>query len=143
MTKKNINIVIDLDEVLQRIYAESARRALAAPEVYVLTDNNENLLEQYIHSAMHDVKTRMAGYITLFSYNPNSTERNIVLQLKLEHPAGSSLDTAMHDALVELLANYALLRFYGERDTYYGTAWRKYRAQLMLVLARDQAAIAQ
>ena len=143
MTKKNINIAVDLDEVLQHIYVESARRGLAAPEVYVLTPDNERLLAQYIKSGLHDLTARMAGYVHLCSFNPNADERNIVVQLTLEHAASAAIDRPMHDAMVELLANYALLRFYGERDTYYGTAWRKYRAQLLLVLARDQAAIAQ
>jgi hypothetical protein len=143
MTKKNINIAVDLNDVMQRIFAESARRALATPEVYVLTPDNSRLLAQYVESGLNDVKIRMAGYVTLCSFNPNIDERNIVLQLTLQHSASPQLDTVMHDALVELLANYALLRFYGEHDTYYGTAWRKYRAQLLLVLARDQVAIAQ
>ena len=143
MTKKNININADLDDVLDRVFAESARRAIAAPEVYRLTADNSRLLTQYVESALHDLRTRMGGYVTLWSFNPNSETRNVVIQLKLVHPASAGLDDIMRDALVELLANYALMRFYGDEGTYYGTAWRKYRAQLMLVLARDQAALAQ
>ena len=143
MKKRNINIVVNLDDVLQCVYAESSRRGLAAPEVYVLTEDNARLLVQYIETGLKDVRTRMAGYVNLCSFNPNVDERNIVLQLMLEHPASASIDDVMSNTLVQLLANYALLRFYGERDTYYGVAWRKYRAQLLLVLARDQAAIAQ
>lgn len=143
MKKKNINIVVDLDDVLQCVYAESARRGLAAPEVYVLTEDNESLLVQYVKSGLDDVRTHMAGYVRLCSFNPNVNEHNIVIQLTLENPASAAVDDAMSATLVRLLANYALLRFYGERDTYYGVAWRKLRAQLLLVLARDQAAIAQ
>ncbi|MBO4870728.1 MAG: hypothetical protein J5565_01940 [Muribaculaceae bacterium] len=143
MTKKNININADLDDVLDRVFAESARRAIAAPEVYRLTADNSRLLTQYVESALHDLRTRMGGYVTLWSFNPNSETRNVVIQLKLVHPASAGLDDIMRDALVELLAYYALMRFYGDDSTYYGTAWRKYRAQLMLVLARDQAALAQ
>ena len=143
MTKKNINITADLDDVLDRVFAESARHAIAAPEVYRLTADNSRLLIQYVESALHDLRTRMGGYVTLWSFNPNSETRNVVIQLKLAHPASAGLDDIMRDALVELLAYYALMRFYGDDGTYYGTAWRKYRAQLMLVLARDQAALAQ
>ena len=143
MTKKNININADLDDVLDRVFAESARRAIAAPEVYRLTADNSRLLTQYVESALHDLRTRMGGYVTLWSFNPNSETRNVVIHLKLVHPASAGLDDIMRDALVELLAYYALMRFYGDDSTYYGTAWRKYRAQLMLVLARDQAALAQ
>lgn len=143
MTKKNINLAINLDDILQRIYTESARRALAFPDTILLTPDNDRLLAQYIEDGLNDANSRMSGYVTLCSYNPNATERNIVLQLTLRHAASIEIDKVMHDALLALLVNYALLRFYGERDTYYGTAWRKYRAQLLLVLARDQAAIAQ
>ena len=123
------------------MYAESARRAIAAPDVYVLTDDNSRLLTQYMESALRDVHTRMGGYVHLCSFNPHASERNVVLQLTLQHAVPPSVDAAMRDALVELLAYYALMRFYGDSNTYYGTAWRKYRAQLLLVLARDQAAL--
>ncbi|MBO7609085.1 MAG: hypothetical protein J6S96_02635 [Muribaculaceae bacterium] len=143
MKKKNINITINFDDVFDRVFAESARRALAASGVYVLTEDNAPLLVKYIEDGLADVRTRMDGYVTLCSFNPNVDERNIVLQLALKHAATPSLDNVMADTLTQLLANYVLLRFYGESDTCYGIAWRKYRAQLLLVLARDQAAIAQ
>lgn len=143
MKKKNINITINLEDIFQSVYIESARHAMAAPQTYILTEDNAALLTKYVEDGMTDVRTRMAGYVTLCSFNPNVDERNIVLQLKLEHDSSPNLDNAMADVLKQLLANYVLLRFYGEQDTYYGVAWRKYRAQLMLVLARDQAAIAQ
>lgn len=143
MTKKNINLAVDVAEALDRVYAESARRALAAPEVYRLTADNYRLLTQYMESGLRDLRTRMGGYVTLCSFNPHAESRNVVLQLTLQHAAPPQLDELMHGALVELLAYYALMRFYGDRDTYYGTAWRKYRAQLLLVLARDQAALSQ
>ncbi len=38
-------ITIDLDEVLNRIYAESARHAIAEPDVLVLTADQSRLLE--------------------------------------------------------------------------------------------------
>ena len=143
MTKKNIYITVELDEALNLVYAESARRALAAPEVYRLTADNYRFLSQYMESAVRDLRTRMSGYVTLCSFNRHASERNVVLQLTLQHTVPPSVDVAMHDALVAVLAYYALMRFYGDSDTYYGTAWRKYRAQMLLVLARDQAALTQ
>ena len=135
-------ITIDLDEVLNRIYAESARHAIAEPDVLVLTSDQSRLLEQYIETAFRELHVRMGGYVVLASFNPNADSGNIVLHLALAHCQGDMVANLLHHAIVELLAYYALMRVYGDENTYYGTAWRKYRAQAMLVLARDQAGLA-
>ncbi|MBR4217558.1 MAG: hypothetical protein IKR71_00745 [Bacteroidales bacterium] len=134
-------IYIDLDEILNRIYAESARRALCAPDVPLLSADQSRLLEQYIESGFREVQVRIGGYVALASFNPNSDDNNIILHLQLRHNSGEPLSQLLHYALVELLAHYALMRFYGDEGTWYGTAWRKYRAQVLLMLARDQMAL--
>ena len=71
---------------------------------------------------------------TAWNYNPNLLQDNIMLVIK---PDGIGLDeSVLAGAVTEALAFYALLQFYGEQDTYYGTAWRKHRAHIMLLLCR-------
>ena len=136
-----VRINIDLDEILNRIYAESARRAVGETDAFVLTADQSRLLEQYISEGFNELCVRMGGYVSLSSFNPNSDDNNIILHLSLRHSEGPGLDSLLHKAITELLAHYALMRVYGDEGTWYGTAWRKYRAQALLVLARDQLAM--
>ena len=78
----------------------------------------------------------MAGYVTAWNYNPNITENNIPLELKFNN--NGPAEDILRGAIVEALAFYALLQFYGEQDTYYGTAWRKHRAHVVLLLCRAE-----
>ena len=39
--------------------------------------------------------------------------------------------------VTQYIANFALMRLYGEQASYYRIACRKYRAQMLLVFARD------
>ncbi|MBQ7689589.1 MAG: hypothetical protein IJT30_00105 [Muribaculaceae bacterium] len=135
-------IIIDLDEILERVYAESARRAIGEPGVAVFTADQARLLEQHIESGFGELRVRLGGYVTLASFNPNADTNHIVLHLALRHTAGNGIEPTLHHAIVELLAHYTLMRLYGDANTWYGTAWRKYRAQVLLILARDQLALA-
>ena len=135
-----VRIIIDLDEVLNRIFSESARRAVGEPDAFVLTTDQSRLLEQYIAAGFNELCVRMGSYVALSSFNPNCDDGNIVLHISLRYIDGRGIDTLLHMAIVELLAHYALMRVYGDEGTWYGTAWRKYRAQALLVLARDQLA---
>ena len=126
---------INLDAVLERIYAESAWRAAHRDDVYTLTPDNERMLSIKVGQALNELLARMSGYVTEWNYNPNLLEDNIWLTLQLD---GSVDDATLKGAITEALAYNALLQFYGEQDTYYGTAWRKHRAQVMLLLFNAQ-----
>lgn len=122
---------INLDAVLDRIYAESAWRAAHRDDVYTLTPDNERMLSLKVGQGLNELLARMAGYVTEWNYNPNLLEENIWLTLQLDGPVD---EATLKGAITEALAFNVLLQFYGEQDTYYGTAWRKHRAHVMLLL---------
>lgn len=126
---------INLDAVLERIYAESAWRAAHRDDVYTLTPDNERMLSIKVGQALNELLARMSGYVTEWNYNPNLLVDNIWLTLQLEGPVD---EATLKGAITEALAYNALLQFYGEQDTYYGTAWRKHRAHVMLLLFNAQ-----
>ena len=129
-----MTLKINLDAVLDRIYAESAWRAAHRNDVYTLTPDNERMLSIKVGQGLNELLARMAGYVTAWNYNPNLLQDNILLNLKLD---GDGLDEdILQGDITEALAFYALLQFYGEQDTFYGTAWRKHRAHIMLLLCR-------
>lgn len=132
-----ITIQINLDEVLDRIYAESAWRAAHRNDVYTLTPDNERMLSIKVGQGLSELLARLAGYVTAWNYNPNTLENNISVTLTVDD--GTPEADTLHATVVEALAFYALLQFYGEQDTYYGTAWRKHRAHAVLLLCRPQA----
>ena len=129
-----MTLKINLDAVLDRVYAESAWRAAHRDDVYTLTPDNERMLSLKVGQGLNELLARMAGFVTAWNYNPNLLQDNIMLVIK---PDGIGLDeSVLAGAVTEALAFYALLQFYGEQDTYYGTAWRKHRAHIMLLLCR-------
>ena len=63
----------------------------------------------------------------------------INLQQIYEHIYAESAWRAAHrNDVVETLAYYALLQFYGAKDTYYDTAWRRNRAHAVIILCRAE-----
>ena len=134
-----VEISIDFDDILTHIYAESAWHTMSHPELMTLTADNAKLLEQRIGEGVTDLKTRFAGFLAFVNVNPNTDNENIFLAFKLSQKYPPTLPDALHNAIVSLLASYALMRSYevGDGDKgLYGTAWRKYRAQAALLLAR-------
>ena len=131
-----MTLKINLDAVLDRIYAESAWRAAYRNDVYTLTPDNERMLALKVGQGLNELLARMTGYVTVWNYNPNTLQDNIMLQLRF----GGSLpdEGILKAAIIEALAFYALLQFYGERDTCYGTAWRKHRAHVVVLLCRTE-----
>jgi hypothetical protein len=127
---------INLDAILERIYAESAWRAAHRNDVYTLTPDNERMLTVKVGTALNELLARMSGYVTEWNYNPNLLEDNIWLTLQTDAPVD---EPTLKGAIAEALAFNTLLQFYGEQDTYYGTAWRKHRAHVMLLLCYPSA----
>lgn len=128
-------ITIDLDNILDRIYAESAWHAAYQPEVKLLTPDNARMLEMRIEDGLADLHSRISGYVSSWNYNPYIDNGNITIGLALPATMEAQAD-AVRGIVVDLLANYALMRFYGDDGTYYGTAWRLNRVRLMLLMAR-------
>lgn len=126
-------IRINLDEVLDRIYAESAWRTAYRNDLYTLTPDNERMLVLKVQQGFHELLARLSGYVESWNYNPNIEQDNIMLVLK---PDGQPDSGTLRASIIEALAQYALLQFYGEAETYHGTAWRRQRAHVMLLMCR-------
>ena len=132
MKHNTITIYIDFDEVLNYVYAQSAWHA--------------NMLLLKLKEGYADIRQRVMGYLTFDNYNPNIESRNIMMTFEFRHKQPSSFGEALHDTLVALLANFMLMRFYGEidpRGTQYGSSifyieWRRYKSKLLLAFAHDE-----
>lgn len=131
-------ITINLDTILDRIYAESAwHAAYESDDVKVLTPDNARMLEMRIEDGLADLRPRIGAYVTHWNFNPHLETGNITIHLGLPQ-AMDTLAPAMHDTIVDMMANYALMKFYGDKNTHYGTAHRVAQARLVLMLARVQ-----
>lgn len=130
-------ITINLDDILNRIYAESAWHTAYRKGAYTLTPDNAAMLEMRIADGLSDLRSRMAGYVKFWNYNPNIPDGNITIELKFEKPVPDGTGDTLKGAITELLAFYALMCFYGEKDTNYGTGWRLHRTKVKLVLSLD------
>ena len=133
-----MTLKINLQQIYERIYAESAWRAAHRNDVYTLTPDNEKMLQVKVKSGFDDLVSRIAGYLTSSSFNPSLQRDNIQLEFNLDLPEAS--EAAMRTDVVETLAYYALLQFYGAKDTYYDTAWQRNRAHAVIILCRADLA---
>ena len=146
MKNNSITIYIDFDEVLNYVYAQSAWHAAYNEGMRALTPDNRRMLLLKLKEGYADIRQRVMGYLSFDNYNPNIESRNIMMTFGFRHQQPSSFDEALHDTLVALLANFVLMRFYGEidpRGTQYGSSifyieWRRYKSKLLLAFAHDE-----
>ena len=66
-----MTLKINLDAILDRIYAESAWRAAHRNDIYTLTPDNERMLSLKVGQGLNELLAHMAGYVTDWNYNPN------------------------------------------------------------------------
>lgn len=133
----SLEVVIDLDDVLESIYAQSAWHCAHNKHLYRLTPDNSRLLTLKVKEAYDDLTTKAAAYIAFANFNPNIEHANIRLTFCFRHPYAESLPGHLKQILENAFAAYALMRCYGDLDDYHATAWRKHSAQLMLAFVRD------
>lgn len=143
--KNTVKLTIDLDEILNNVLAESAWRGAYDESVRVLTRDQSALIERKIRAGFDDLCLRTAGYLVLSSFNSAAESDHIRLWYQLRHAPEAGMDELMHSIVVQMLGYYALWSFYGVHDgdllrhneSVYHLAWRKWRTQLLLLLARD------
>ena len=133
----NVAVSIDIDDVLEKVYAASAWHAVGRAGGYVITPDNAAMLRNTMKEGFDDLCSRVGGYLTAASYNPEADRGNIRLTFVLRHTPPALFADELGGVIEQLLANFVLFRHYGEDDGYFYTAWQKYRAQLMLMFARD------
>lgn len=146
MNKHNITITIDIDDILNYVYAQSAWYNAHKPGARVLTADNRNMLLIKLREGYADLRQRVMGYLYFDNYNPNTTSANITMTFTFKHEQGPLFETALRDTIVALLAQFMLMRFYGELDPHtndhspsiYHLEWRRYKAKLLLAFAHDE-----
>lgn len=146
MKNNVITIYIDFDEVLNYVYAQSAWHAAYHEGMRVLTPDNRRMLLLKLKEGYGDLRQRVMGYLTNDNYNPNIESRNIMMTFAFRHKQPASMDVALHDTVVALLAHFVMMRFYGEidlRGAQYGNSifyleWRRYKSKLLLAFVHDE-----
>ncbi len=135
--KHLMELAIDLNDIFELIYAESAWISAHNDKMYRLTTDNEAMLRMKVSEGYALLLPHLQPYLTWANFNPNISSRNLTLTLQFIHEPPESLSDTIGRVIVELLANYALMRFYHGQTQLYETAWRKSNSQLMLMWARD------
>jgi len=135
---KSINtmkITIDLDTILERIYAESAWYAAYEPTRTALSSDNARLLEMSIEDGFADLRARIDAYVDHWNFNPYLDDQNITLVLNLPDKMDLQHDS-ITSLVVETLAQWTLMRFYNDENAHFEAAWRVARARLVMIMAR-------
>lgn len=131
-----LTVSVSIDAVLERIAAHSAWHAAHNPNVVELNADHRRLLTLSIEQGFADLRTRFAGYIAAWNWNPNSEDEAIAVLFKLEKRASATMVDVVADVMVEILAAHALMQFYGREASYFDASYRKHRAQLALLLCQ-------
>ena len=146
MKRHTLTIYIDFDEILNYVYAQSAWHGAHNENVRILTPDNRNMLLIKLKEGYADLKQRVMGYLSFDNYNPNIDSRNIIMTFAFNNEPRLGFDTALHDTIVALLANFLLMKFYGDIDprgpqhgsSIFNLEWRRYKAKLMIAFAHDE-----
>ncbi len=132
-----LKINIDKEQILNIIYAESAWHCITHPEAKRLTPDLERLCMMRVKEGFEDLRSRFMAYISFSNFNINLDSKNVTIEFLFFNPYPESLPDAMRDDVTQMLAWFALKRFYGDDASYYHTAWLKHRASLNISFARD------
>ncbi len=146
MKRHTLTIHIDFDEILNYVYAQSAWHGAHNENVRILTPDNRNMLLIKLKEGYADLKQRVMGYLSFDNYNPNIDSRNIIMTFAFNNEPRLGFDTALHDTIIALLANFLLMKFYGDIDprgpqhgsSIFNLEWRRYKAKLMIAFAHDE-----
>ncbi len=146
MKRHTLTIHIDFDEILNYVYAQSAWHGAHNEDVRILTPDNRNMLLIKLKEGYADLKQRVMGYLSFDNYNPNIDSRNIIMTFAFNNEPRLGFDTALHDTIIALLANFLLMKFYGDIDprgpqhgsSIFNLEWRRYKAKLMIAFAHDE-----
>lgn len=131
-----LSVSIDKADILNIIYAESAWFCANHPEARRLTSDVSRLIMMKVKQGYDDLHGRVLGYLLFANFNPNLEAGNVQMTFQFFHPVLDTQEAEMKEIVTQILAQYALKCFYGA-DTVADAAWLKYRAQLLLVFARD------
>lgn len=134
--KYRIDITIDLNDIQQAIYTEGTWHPAVNATAWGVNPSNEPIVDRRVREGLDDLLSRMGGYLVGQNINFNLDSGNIVLAIGLNNRPRLSIANDLKNAIISALANYTLMSLYGDEDSIYGTAWRLYRARIMVLLAR-------
>ena len=134
--KYRFDITIDLDEIQQVIYTEGAWHPAENATAWGVNPSNEPIVDRRVREGLDDLLARMSGYVERQNINFNLESQNIMLTIAVEKRPLLTLGNSLKAAIIAALANYTLMSLYGDEDSIYGTAWRLYRARVLLLLSR-------
>lgn len=132
-----LTIKIDKDDILQPIYAASAWLCASDKSARRVTADNERLCLMKAKEAYDDLHSRVMRHVTFANFNPNIDSANVTLTFEFRCAPRATMAYELKQIVTQYIANFALMRLYGEQASYYSIACRKYRAQMLLVFARD------
>lgn len=132
-----LTVNINKEQILNIIYAESAWHCIVHPKEKRLTPDLERICLTRVKEGFEDFRSRFQGYIYFSNFNPNLDSGNLTTEFRFFNPYPESLTDTIREDVTQMLAWFALMRFYGEDASYYHTAWLKHRASLMISFARD------
>ncbi|MDO4511793.1 MAG: hypothetical protein Q4B68_08260 [Bacteroidales bacterium] len=132
-----LHLTIDKEQILNIIYAESAWYCILHPEAKPLSPDVERLCMMRVKEGFEELKQHFMAYIYFSNFNPNLPKGNITLELRFFNPIPDMLEEMVHEDVAQMLAWWALKRFYGDDASYYHTAWLKHRSSLMMNFVRD------
>lgn len=136
---------VALSDIIDRVLATSEWRKEHDSTLYRLSLDNTRLIALRIHEGFVALRQRMEAYLAGASFNTDPITGSITFNLLLKNPFAASLPGEVAAAATEALANYALMKFYGDIDRHSAKpqpsidfiAWRRATAQLMLIFARN------
>lgn len=132
-----MEISVNLDDVLESIYAQSAWHCAHNEQLYRLTSDNRTMLSLKVKEAYDNIYTQNMAYVSFANFNRNLSAANVRFNFTFSHPYHEAMPQDVKQIIENALAAFALMRCYDKVDDYFATAWRKYSAQLRMVFARD------
>ena len=132
-----LTIKVDKDDILQLIYAASSWHCVSDKSARRVTADNERLCLMKMKEGYDDLHSRVMGYTVFANFNPNLDRANVAFTFKFHCEPSVTMPEELKQIVTQYLANFVLMRLYGEHVSYYSIACRKYRAQMLLVFARD------
>ena len=133
----SLMITINKEQILDIIYSESAWYCLLHPQAKCITPDWQRLTMMRVKEGFEEFRAQFQGYIYFSNFNPNVDAGNVSVEFRFFYPVPAGVAETVTSDVTNLLAWYALERFYGIEAAYFHTAFLKHRASLNLTFARD------
>lgn len=133
-----LTVAVSKSEITEIIYSESAWHCAIRPKLLCLTPDHERTVMRQVGAGFSDMLNRLGGWVEASSFTSGNDQGCVTITFKPVVENTETLQNRLRNVVAELLAAYVLKAHYGESDSYFGTAWRKSQAQLMLIMARQE-----